>query len=59
LPSLDGQHIEKRRDGDASLVMSATLTWLGTQRRPAAKADTMWIAVFPPLVWEEPRDPWS
>src|SRR5712664_3202416 len=39
-----------------SLDLSATLTWPSTRRWRAAKADTMWIAAFPPLLWEEPRN---
>src|SRR5712671_7814098 len=39
-----------------SLDLSATLTWPRTRRWRAAKADTMWIAAFPPLLWEEPRN---
>src|SRR5580700_10111083 len=33
-----------------SLDLSATLTWPSTRRWRAAKADTMWIAAFAPLV---------
>src|SRR5258707_946041 len=39
-----------------SLDLSATLTWPSTRRWRAAKADTIWIAAFPPFLWEEPRN---
>src|ERR1700692_4909395 len=35
-----------------SLDLSATLTWPSTRRWRAAKADTMWIAAFPPRLGE-------
>src|SRR5215813_313525 len=38
-----------------SLDLSATLTWPSTRRWRAAKADTIWIAALPRLLWAEPR----
>jgi hypothetical protein len=39
-----------------SFDLSATLTWPSTRRWRAAKADTIWIAVFPFLLSADLRD---
>src|SRR5258708_27536671 len=39
-----------------SLALSAILTWPSTRRWRAAKADTIWIAAFPPFLWQAPAN---